>query len=241
MSISVPSHLYRNRHGTFYFRYIVPKALQAAAGRSEVRFSLDSEQRQTAIIRALPLIADLPRLEVCLQTMADTAESAPRDFFKLWQLQVADNANLRAQIGALNRNVEIYKARLKDAVPLARATSVVRQAHVMGKLQGQSGVIARLEFPWAPGRTKLYSELLPAYLNSFTYRAKGATKKPIGAKTLEGYEKDIGFFISVMGDTHIGAIDRDVAGEYFNVLRQLPPNISRVAKYRGKSIPSRRE
>ena len=78
--------------------------------------------------------------------MADTVESAPRDFFKLWQLQVADNANLRAHIGAMNRNIETYKTRLKDAVPLARATSVVRQVHVMGKRQGQSGVIARLEF-----------------------------------------------------------------------------------------------
>jgi integrase len=40
----------------------------------------------------------------------------------------------------------------------------------------------------------------------------------------------------VMGDVHIGSIDRDVAGEYFNILRRLPPNISRISKYGGLTI-----
>ena len=84
MSIRVPSHLYRNRRGTFYFRYIVPKALRGVAGRSEICFSLRSEQRQGAIISALPLIADLPQLEVSLRRMADQNESPPEDYFKLW-------------------------------------------------------------------------------------------------------------------------------------------------------------
>lgn len=61
--------------------------------------------------------------------------------------------------------------------------------------------------------------------------------KPPGAKTLQGYKKDIGFFITVMGDVHIGSIDRDFAGEYFNVLRKLPANLSRKAKYKNKTIP----
>ena len=74
MSIRVPSHLYRNRHGTFYFRYIVPKALRAITGRGEVRFSLECEQRKAAIMAALLLIADLPWLAVCLQRMADNNE-----------------------------------------------------------------------------------------------------------------------------------------------------------------------
>jgi hypothetical protein len=81
--------------------------------------------------------------------MAEIAESAPKDFFKLWQLQLVDNANLRAHINAQDRSIETYKARLKVAVSLAKATSVVKQAHVLGQLKGQNGAIERLEFPWA--------------------------------------------------------------------------------------------
>lgn len=97
MSLRVPSHLYRNRHGTFYFRFIIPKGFRVLAGQSELRFSLKTEQRQAAIICALPLIADLPRLVGCLQRMADNNESPPQDFFKLWQRQTLDNARLRAE------------------------------------------------------------------------------------------------------------------------------------------------
>ena len=46
MSIRVPSHLYRNRHGVFYFWYIVPKALRGTASQNEIRFSLHTERRQ---------------------------------------------------------------------------------------------------------------------------------------------------------------------------------------------------
>jgi hypothetical protein len=53
MPFRVASHLYRNRHSTFYFRFIVPKHLQTTAGKSEVRFRLQTEQRRDAIITAL--------------------------------------------------------------------------------------------------------------------------------------------------------------------------------------------
>lgn len=74
-------------------------------------------------------------------------------------------------------------------------------------------------------------------MKSFTFRAEGGNRKPLGAKTLEGYDKDIGFFITVLGDVNIGAIDREFAGEYFNVLRRLPANLSRKAVYKNKTIP----
>lgn len=237
MSFRVPSHLYRNRHGQFYFRFIVPQALRSIAGISEVRFSLGTEQRQAAIIWALPIIADLPRLISDLQRMADSNETPSQDFFKLWQRQMLENAQLRVNITILKDELEGYRDQLAEMVPRGHARNVVKQAHTLGTLKGQNGVIERLEFPWAPERTKLFSELTTAYLKHFTHRAQGGTKKPPGAKTLSGYQNDIGFFITIMGDVHIGSIDRDMAGEYFNILRQLPANISRKAEYRDKTIP----
>ena len=237
MAFRVASHIFRNRHGTFYFRAIIPKTLREFAGRGEVRFSLLTEQRQVAIITALPLIADLPRLEQILQRMSDNNETLPPDYFKLWRILLLKNASLGVQVTILKEEVASYQDQIAGMVPKAKARNISKQAHTLGQLKGQNTVMERLEFPWAPERTRLFSELSAAYLKQFTHRVKGGVKKPIGEKTLEGYTKDIGFFVTVMGDPHIGAIDREVAGEYFSILRRLPPNISRVAKYRGKAIP----
>lgn len=237
MSFSVPSHLYRNRHGTFYFRHCIPQALRSIAGTSEVRFSLGTQDRQAAIIRALPLIADLPCLADCLQRMADTNETPPPDFFKLWQAQVQVSANLRANMSILKIQNDGYRDKMAEMVSKSKATHVIKQAHTLGQLKGKQELEQRLVFPWPPEKTKPFSELVVAYMRSFSFRAKGGAKKPPGAKTLEGYEKDIGFFITIMGDVPIGSIDRDMAGEYFNILRQLPANISRKAEYKNKTIP----
>ena len=193
MPCLVPAHVYRNRHGTFYFRHCIPKALRSTAGTSELRFSLNTQDRRTAIITALPLIADLPRLVGCLQRMADTNETPPEDFFKLWQRQMLENAKLRVNITILKEELEDQRFQMAGMVSRTNAKRVVKQAHTLGTLTGQSGVIERLEFPWAPERTKNFAELATAYLKHFTHRAQGGTRKPPGAKTLEGYEKDIGF------------------------------------------------
>ena len=170
MPYRVPSHLYRNRHGTFYFRHCIPQALRSTAGTSELRFSLNTQDRQTAIITALPLIADLPRLVGCLQRMADTNETPPEHFFKLWQRQMLENAKLRVNITILKEELEGCRDQLAEMVPRVQARNVVKQAHTLGTLKGQNGVIDRLEFPWAPERTKLFSELLSAYMRSFSFR-----------------------------------------------------------------------
>lgn len=47
MSIRLPSHLYRNRHGTFYFRFVIPKDLQGHAKQSELRLPMTT-------VRSLP-------------------------------------------------------------------------------------------------------------------------------------------------------------------------------------------
>jgi len=85
-------------------------------------------------------------------------------------------------------------------------------------------------------KTVKFSELKIAYMKSLTYRPTGGNKKPPVAKTIEEYNSSIDFFITVMGDLKIGGITRETAGEYFSILKKLPANISRVSKYKGRSI-----
>ncbi|MEO5659539.1 MAG: DUF6538 domain-containing protein [Polaromonas sp.] len=148
MSIRVSSHLYRNRHGTFYFRLIVPKHLLPLTGQSEIRFSLDNEQRQHAIIDALPLIADLPRLVGCLQRMADSTEDLPPDYFKLWRLQILANAALKVDLTLLKEELEQRKDDIAGMVVRRTAQKVVKQAYTSGQLKGKKKPEERLVFPW---------------------------------------------------------------------------------------------
>ena len=237
MPFRIASHVYRNRHGTFYFRLTIPVNLRTLAKKTELRFSLQTEQRQTAIIMALPLIADLPSLLGHLQHMADNEDSLPPDFFKLWRVQMLVNAKLRIEINELKDEVQDQSLQMGAMVDRSRAKTVVKHAHTLGQLKGQSRVVDALVFPWPADRTKLFSELLKVYVKDFSYRAEGGNKKPLGAKSLAGYQKDIEFFIFVMGDVRIGVIDRAFVSEYFNILRQLPANINKKAQYRTKSIP----
>lgn len=54
MSISTP-RLLKSRHGTYYFRLLVPPALVSAVGKREVRTSLHTKDASTARVRALQL------------------------------------------------------------------------------------------------------------------------------------------------------------------------------------------
>lgn len=236
MPIKVASHLYRNRHGTFYFRITTPRELRLYVGLCEIRLSLATELRREAIITSLLLMADLPRLTADLKRMSNSEERLPPDYFKLWRLQIIENASLSTKITILKEELEEQHYQIAGMVPRAGARTVVKHAYTIGQLKGKKELEEHLVFPWPPERTSAFSELLKAYMGNFSHRAKGGRKKPPGEKTLNGYETDIKIFVTVMGDARVGSIDRDVAGAYFDILRRLPANMNRVAKYRGKSI-----
>lgn len=83
------------------------------------------------------MIADLPRLVVCLQRMADNNESPPPDYFKLWKLQMIANAKLRVDIHALKDELESCKDQMAGMVERTNAKHVAKQAFTLGQLKGK--------------------------------------------------------------------------------------------------------
>lgn len=237
MSIKIASHLFRNRHGTFYFRLVVPKDLQDYLNQREIRFSLQTEKRQEAIVLALPLIESLPKHITELRCMADENNQPITDIHhKQWLTQLKDNLRLKAEKEELQAKIDGLEHQLKYSTPLEKAKQIVEKAYDKGQLKGKTELEERLVFPWLPERTPLFSDLIAAYLKSFTFRAEGGRKKPLSPKTMEEYSHSLEFFITAMTDLRIGVIDREKAGEYFTILKKLPANLSRLSKYRGKSI-----
>jgi hypothetical protein len=241
MVISIPSHTYRNRHGGFYFRLVIPQPLRQYVKKPEVRFSLKTEQRQEAIMTAALFIADRQRLFSELRQMADSEIPIPEDYFQKWKEQMFLNTALRAKIKLLESDkyeLEAHIAELKAKnVPIARAKTVAKLMLERGVTQGKEEAFATAIFPRPPELTKLFSELRDKYLRGLTHRASGGRRKPPTEKTMAEYTASINLFIRVIGDWRIGAIDKNVAGEYFQTIKRLPANMNKIAAYKGKTIP----
>lgn len=241
MPIKLATHLYRNQHGTFYFRFVIPKELLSNIIQREIRFSLNTERRYDAIHSAIQFIAGLPQLKSDLKRMADDNETPTPDYFKKWRNQMFANESLKAQVKILKAELAEQQECMAQMVGIDKAKKIVTRAaktfHEKGQLAGKQELEERLMFPPPPEKTPLLSELKASYLKGLSYRAEGGKKKPPTPKSLDDYDKSIESFIVVMGDCRIGAIGREVVGEYFSILRKLPRNINRLPKYQGKTIP----
>lgn len=236
MSIKLATHLYRNRHGIFYFRFVIPKKLRSGVIQREIRFSLNTERRYDAIHSAIQFIAGLPQLKSDLKRMADDNETLPPDYFKKWREQMFINTGLKAKVKLLEAEVAEQQERIAQMIPLAKAKQVAKIYHGKGQLAGKQELEDRLMFPPPPEKTPLFSELKASYLKALSFRPEGAQKKPPTPKTLDEYDNCTELFIVVMGDCTIGSIDRECVGEYFSILRRLPRNMNRLSKYKGKTI-----
>ena len=118
MSIRIATHLFRNRHGTFYFRLVVPNDLRDYINQREIRFSLHTETRQKAIAFALPLLESLPIHFRELRRMADSNESPITDsHYAQWLEQLRHNLNLKAQIVDLEVRLAEAEFQLRKSAP----------------------------------------------------------------------------------------------------------------------------
>lgn len=202
----------------------------------EIRFSLHTESRPQALIKAINVIANMPVLLMELHRMTDEIDIELKNKRLLsFITQVKDKLHAQNKNQILLDEIECLKEKLNVSTPLVVARSAVVEAFDKGQLKGKSGFELKL-IPWDAERTPFFSVLKTAYLKSLQYRAAGGNKKPLSEKTFEEYSKTIEFFIFAMGDLKIGEIDREKVGDYFLILKQLPPNLSKSSKYKGKSL-----
>ena len=233
MSIKLASHLYRNRHGTFYFRLVVPVRLRQTAGRREFRFSLGTECRSEATRAALSVIAGVPELYAGLESMTEEDRQNSADYFKMWALAERKGQRLTQQVEELERELAEANAKLAGAVSRSSAVMVAKLLKRDGILEGKRELEQSLVFPWPANRTEPYSVLQAAYMVSLKSRPSGKALTP---KSIEDYDHTLREFITVMGDLRIGAIDRELVQRYFTTLRRLPANLSRLTQYERKTI-----
>src|SRR5690242_16459785 len=67
MPVRLPSYIYRNRCGIFYFRVILPVALAIADAQREFRVSLHTPERSAAVLEARYLAHRIAELFAALE------------------------------------------------------------------------------------------------------------------------------------------------------------------------------
>lgn len=241
MAVRVAARIYRNRHGMYYFRHVIPVDLRDALQVREVRLSLHTERRHEAIGAALPIVATLHPLvtEIRRMTRSNNENDKARAIrlHEAWMAEVRRRMRAEGEIERLEQALDAARQQLAQSVPKDKARGVITRAWEKGQLRGKNDLEERLAFPWPAERTVPFSELLSAYLSSLLARAESGRRKPLTPKAMDAYRKEIGEFVWVMGDMNIGAITRRHADEFFATLRKLPANANRVKAYRDKSVP----
>ena len=106
MPIKLATHLYRNRHGMFYFRFVIPKDIKSYLDKSEFRFSLKTEQRHDAIYFAAKIIANLPQLTANLRRMKNDDETPPTNHLGTQFLLMMKNVALEDKIKHLQQKLD---------------------------------------------------------------------------------------------------------------------------------------
>ncbi|WP_369112191.1 DUF6538 domain-containing protein [Methyloterricola oryzae] len=111
-----PAFLAENRHGTFYFRAVVPKRLRHhfPSNKREVRRSLQTDSKRIAIVRARALRVRFDKL--IYKLMKDQGKDGPEN------LEIDDDGSL---IVGWVKFCEIEMCqRRRESVPLRRSKSV---------------------------------------------------------------------------------------------------------------------
>ena len=63
MSIKAPTYLYKNRHGVFYFRVVIPKKFQQYFSyKREIKRSLGTENKHIALKKARAYMVDFDKI-----------------------------------------------------------------------------------------------------------------------------------------------------------------------------------
>lgn len=114
----------------------------------------------------------------------------------------------------------------------------VEQQRMVGNYQngyddrrvGESVVAAPSVVAPVPPSTTLLSAAIEKHLEDLG--RKGAANEI----TILGYQGVLQLFLRIVGDIPVHEITRDTLRSYLDTLRKLPPNLNKVARYRGKSI-----
>ncbi len=216
--------LWKNRHGSYYFRVRIPTKHQLFfQSKAEIRLSLQTSDRAKAKKKARAMM-------VGLDNLWDKAESMSKENNK-------DSVTLGYEV-VLSSEVDLEGIFKQSTVlkisPEEHETlgdeAVGQLIQNMSKLQSVSAGTQPPRTIRAPAQTSCPS--LSKTLDAYVIYSNWSTPK-----TETQYRSTLGFLISLVGDVPVNRVEKKDARELIELICKLPPNIKGThSAYKGMSL-----
>jgi integrase len=216
MAINIPSYLYLNPYGVYYFRIAIPLGLRDFLGRREIKKSLRTSNRRQAILSAQNLAAKVNGVFEEMRSMAggknpDTGIIILKGFKKENGTVTVDEFHV--DLDDKKKEVEIAEALF---------------ASINNNPEALKGVVTA-----AAAATERGNEPLSHVINK--YRDEKMTENWT-AGTLKEFDGMFGYVTEILGDLPINTIGYPEAERLKETLLKLPPSRKTSPLYRNLSI-----
>ncbi len=206
--LKIPSHISKNRQGTYYFRLVIPKHLRDQLNyKREFGRSLRTESKRTAIKRARVYMVEMDKVFAFLEAKKRNGDNQSLSKIELLGVELSDGTKYDSVI------IE------HDTPEQERETASSFLAHNKSVATQQTS-----EYD-----NTLLSIVIAGYCDELTLNK--ATEKSVNE-----YRANLAFFTRVVGDVAFSSLKHPQVTDFKKKLMKLPTNINKIAAYRDKTI-----
>ncbi|MBS1176390.1 MAG: integrase family protein [Proteobacteria bacterium] len=214
------TNLRRSRHGTLYFRYVIPSDARAIFGKSEVSISLGTASRRSAELLALELRLIAKRLiETAREAMDENNERKP------------DLRALHALIRQRKFDVLLGELHEADQVIAEKSAALARKSARIDALTEKLLLAAHIP---APSPTASMGATLAEAIGAF--QAEGKATGRWTAKTAEMWDSRLRRLVEWFGGVPVSTLTREGMTEFFMALKRLPKNAAKLRALDGLTM-----
>ncbi|KVH47351.1 site-specific integrase [Burkholderia diffusa] len=236
MAYRLPSHLHRNRYGTLYFRLAVPLDLRPIVGKAEIYRSLHTASVRQAANSAQTLRIALQRLfdELRVYGGEHLSEDAQKALRTLLDSRKRE-AHLMEQRDALAEQLSALQSellrrdgeRLREMHALqAHARTAAIAAHGLGHRQAVDALSHATHHTAKAPAGPLLSEVIEAFIAEKKARDRWEPKTEEAKR--HGFRLFSQFMTERLGhEPRTNEIDRSACVAFLELLKKLPPNITK--------------
>jgi integrase len=221
--VTLPNFICRNRHGTYYFRFIIPVALRSHfSNKREYRCSLQTDSKKLAAKRAKIYRIRLDLLFEKPQTMSDIMKNGFISSFDLFGVKIEADFD-----GDEEKELRAIKQMKKDSIEQAIELGM-DPALLIASPQSQS----------TPGTNIGANTDTPKISTISKIHLKDAIERMhLSKNTVDDYQSTHELFIFVLGeDKQIGNLTNNDLEFFYDNLTHIPTARKSNATYKDKSL-----
>ncbi len=231
--MNIPSYVYQNGFGIYYFRIAIPKHLKPAFRKHEIRKSLKTTNYHYAVkeARRLAVITEqLFRSDTC--TLDDITSAFRSGAHNPPTMNDAPGSGYRDYSGYRSPQTQRNQI-IAHTPPLP--FEVTETGYPNNRGNHSHDAIHREAISPTPYRHLTKNPIKLSNLIE-QYIACQDVENSWQDKTRDENKAIFETLVEIVGDIDLDEIDHQTADTYRATLKRLPPNMKKVPKYRGKSV-----